>query len=403
MIEDSEFTSRPADDSGEVFFDGGGTADCYKRVISHRAYCIKRPKPQYRHSEEYLALFQKEYALGIELEHPNIVRYFDYAHDEKGPFIKMDYVDGENLEQYVLQHPEFLNDKKSRRQLLDELLDALAYLHGKGMLHLDLKPGNILITNKGHHVKLIDLGFGWTEGYLQEGGFSRDYCAPEQLRRQNQLITAATDIYALGKVMERFQLVRPTILKRCLKENPKERFQSVEALRKALQPKRWPWWVVAAGVMGGLVWMLSGGGRLSEALPVQHDTLYIVQTDTVFIAEPKPELTLDDSLAIFKNELQNALAPNFFYWYEGIHGVFDAYSDANGYDAKKRLETVEFFMGNALSTSKDIIKEKLDTMHLSNSSKPAYEKASREVIDYYQKEYRKIKRQLEKELEASGQ
>jgi len=116
--------------------------------------------------------------LGIELEHPNIVRYFDYGEDEKGPFIKMDYVDGESLDEFVATHPDFLKNNTNRQRLLNELLDALAYLHGKRMLHLDLKPSNILITNNGHHVKLVDLGFAWTDGYLHDAGFSRDYCAP---------------------------------------------------------------------------------------------------------------------------------------------------------------------------------------------------------------------------------
>ena len=402
MIEDSEYTTRPSDDSGEVLFNSGGTADCYKRVIGHRAYCIKRPKPTYRDSEDYLGLFQREFALGIELEHPNIVRYFDYGHDEKGPFIKMDYVDGDNLEQYVLQHPGFLDGRKNRQQLLDELLDALAYLHGKGMLHLDLKPRNILITNKGHHVKLIDLGFGWTEGFLQEGGFSRDYCAPEQLGRQSLLISPATDLYALGKVMERFRLAKPSVVKRCLREDPKERFQSVEALRKALRPKRWPWWVAAAGVLGALGWFLSISIGSSKPLPVQHDTLYIVQTDTVFIPEPKPELTLDDSLAVFKEELQNALAPTFSFWYDLINQVNVNYSDANGYSAEIRLETMELYIGKALATSQGVIKEKINTMHLSKHSKPVFEKAAREVLDYYLKDYKRLKKKVEKELEAAG-
>ena len=180
MNSDSEFTAQPLSDSGEVLLGSGGTADCYKRIVGNRAYCIKRPKAVWRQSEDYMNLFRKEFALGIELEHPNIVRYFDYGKDERGPFIKMDYVDGESLELFAAKHPDYFSSKTNRKRLLDELLDALAYLHGKQMLHLDLKPGNILITNKGHHVKLIDMGFGWTEGFLHDAGFSRDFSAHVQ-------------------------------------------------------------------------------------------------------------------------------------------------------------------------------------------------------------------------------
>lgn len=396
MIEDSEFTTQLLDDSGEVLLGSGGTADCYKRIIGNRAYCIKRPKAAWRQSEDYMNLFRKEFSLGIELEHPNIVRYFDYGEDEKGPFIKMDYVDGENLEQFAAKHPDFFDSKKSRHQLLDELLDAMAYLHGKQMLHLDLKPGNILITNKGHHVKLIDLGFGWTEGFLQEGGFSRDYSAPEQLRQQTDFIGAATDIYALGKIMQRFHLAKDSVVKRCLKEDPRERFQSIDALKDALRPKRWPIILLAAILLGTLGWMLSTTIRRSEALSVTHDTLYIMQVDTVFMSELSPELTFDDSLTLFKEELQNALAPTFSDCYFEINDVLEVYSDAKGYTAQDRLKTIALYKDKALATSRGIIKEKIKMLHLSSSAMPHYEKAAQEVIDYYLRDYKKLEKQLDK-------
>ena len=394
MNEDSEFTTQPLDDSGEVLFCSGGTADCYKRIVGNRAYCIKRPKAALRQSEDYMNLFRKEFTLGIELEHPNIVRYFDYGEDDKGPFIKMDYVDGENLEQFAAKHFDFFDSKKNRQQLLNELLDAMAYLHGKQMLHLDLKPGNILITNKGHHVKLIDLGFGWTEGFLHDAGFSRDYSAPEQLRQQTDLISTATDIYALGKIMQRFHLAKNSVVKRCLKENPKERFQSIEALRSALRPKRWPLVLMAALVLGTLGWWLSTTYRSNNTGSVPHDTLYIMQVDTVFVPELTPKLTLEDSLTLFKEELQNALAPTFSNCYFNINKLLEVYS--NDYSIEDRLEVLEIYKDEALATSRGIIKEKINTLHLSATAKPHYEKAAQEIIDYYLRDYRKLKKQLDK-------
>ena len=401
MTEDSEYTSRPPDDSGEVLISSGGTADCYKLIIGNRAYCIKRPRPQHRSSEAYMNLFRKEFALGIELEHPNIVRYFDYGEDERGPYIKMDYVDGESLDKFVATHPDFLKNNKNRQRLLNELLDALAYLHGKRMLHLDLKPSNILITNNGHHVKLVDLGFAWTDGYLHDAGFSRDYSAPEQLNNQPNLISAATDIYALGKIMQRFHLAKDSVVNRCLKEEPKERFQSIEALKKVLHPKRWLLLVLAALFVGLLCWTLSTTIWQGETVSVPHDTILIMQVDTVFISEPKPELTLDDSLILFKEELQNALAPTFSYWYSGIHdAINDYYSPSKGFSTEQRLEIAETYFNKALDISQGIIKEKMSTMHLPETAKPHYEQAAQEVINYYLKDYRKLKKQLEQELET---
>ena len=173
--------------------------------------------------------------MGIDMEHPNIVRYFAYDTDERGPFIRMDFVDGDNLEEFVAQHPDYLNDKDNRKRFLNELFSAVDYLHEKGLLHLDLKPRNIFITNKGHHVKLIDLGFGWSESFLHDLGYTRDYCAPEQLAAKTDQLSPATDIYALGKILKHFHLAKDAVIQGCQKENPKERFQSVAALQKAIR------------------------------------------------------------------------------------------------------------------------------------------------------------------------
>ena len=217
-----------------------------------------------RSSEAYMNLFRKEFELGIELEHPNIVRYFAYDEDENGPFIRMDYIDGDSLEAFVAQHPDYFKDKGHRKQFCDEMFSALDYLHDKKMLHLDLKPSNILITNKGHHVKLIDLGFGWSESYLHDFGFTRDYCAPEQQAAKTELFGPATDIYALGKILQYYGLAKDSVTQHCLKEDPRERYQSINALRKAMQRSemigivsRIGIGLVAALLIGAIVWLVS--------------------------------------------------------------------------------------------------------------------------------------------------
>ena len=151
------------------------------------------------------------------------------------------------------------------------MCSALDYLHDKKMLHLDLKPSNILITNKGHHVKLIDLGFGWSESYLHDLGFTRDYCAPEQQAAKTELFGPATDIYALGKILQHYGLAKDAVAQRCLKENPKERYQSIDALRKAMQRSemigivsRIGIGLVATLLIGAIVWLV---GFREEPLP----------------------------------------------------------------------------------------------------------------------------------------
>lgn len=271
MMLDSDFIQADQQGQEEVLFDSGGTSDCYKLIKDNRVYCVKRPKKDMRSSEVYMSLFRKEFELGIELEHPNIVRYFAYDEDEQGPFIRMDYIDGDSLEAFVAQHPDYFKEKGHRKQFCDELFSALSYLHDKKMLHLDLKPSNILITNKGHHVKLIDLGFGWSESYLHDVGFTREYCAPEQQVAKTELFGPATDIYALGKILQRFGLAKDSITQCCLKEDPRERYQSIDALRKAMQrsetiriSSRVGLGLAAVLLIGAIVWLV---GFREEPLP----------------------------------------------------------------------------------------------------------------------------------------
>ena len=235
MIQDSDFIATESLSQDEVLFDSGGTADCYKLIKDNRIYCVKRPKPQFRDSEAYMGLFRKEFEMGADLEHPNIVRYYEYNTDEKGTYIKMEYVDGDNLEEFVAQHPDYFKDKKNRKRFLDELLSALEHLHSKRTLHLDLKPRNILITHKYQEVKLIDLGFGWSESFLYDLGYTRDYCAPEQMAAKTDQFSPATDIYALGKILQHFGLAQDDVIQQCLRENPDERFQSIDELRRAIR------------------------------------------------------------------------------------------------------------------------------------------------------------------------
>ena len=411
MIEDSEFTAQPSTDNSEVLLGSGGTADCYKRIIGNHAYCIKRPKQQFRSSEDYMNLFRKEFELGIELEHPNIVRYFDYGEDGKGPFIKMDYVDGDSLDEFIAKHPDFLNDKKNRQCLRDELLNALAYLHGKRMLHLDLKPGNILITHNGYHVKLVDLGLAWTDGYLHDAGFSRDYCAPEQLANKTEQLSPATDIYALGRIMQRYRLAPSSVVGKCLREQPEERYQGIDEVRKAiLRPQRTAFIIsailLASCIVFGLTRVAQNHNTDNDA--PKHDTVFVYQTDTVFVAEQVPELTLEDSLAIFENDLKNALAPTFYNWYGELNSGLEAsinkvsWSEEKGVCIPTRimiLEDFEEFKNNILTISRGIVKERIRTMCLSETAKPKYEKVAQEVINYYLKDYYALKAQLERERE----
>ena len=135
---------------------------------------------------------------------------------------------------------------------------------------------------------------------------------------------------------------------------------------------------------------------------VPHDTLYIKQTDTIFLSEPTSKLTLEDSLTLFKEDLQNALAPTFSYWYGELYdgmacSDYVTYSKEKGDFVPTRILVMEVFAEKVLSISQGVIKEKIDTMHLSEASRPHFEQAAQEVIDYYMEDFEEIKRGLEEE------
>ena len=354
-MSDSDFINPTQHNQDEVLFDSGGTCDCYRLVEDNRVYCVKRPKKDLGSTEAYMSLFRKEFEMGSTLDHPNIVRYVTYDEDEQGAYIRMNFVEGNNLEEFIAQNPDYFKDKSHRKQFCDELFSAMAYIHKKGMLHLDLKPRNILITNQGHHVKLIDLGFGWSESYLHDLGFTRDYCAPEQQAAKTDLFTPAIDIYALGKILQRFSLAKNPIVQRCMKDAPEERYQSVEALQRALKRSetkknvtRIGLGLVAVLLIGLIVWIV--GNRplrfISPKTPIEGlftineagdqvafskgNLQYQASTNTWRFAEHPWDFVGNDSLGnVFENgvKCQNSLNADD---YEGWIDLFTWAS--SGYD-----------------------------------------------------------------------
>jgi serine/threonine protein kinase len=152
----------------------------------------------------------------------------------------MEYVDGETLTQRLASHPEFFN-KKNTEKLLRQLLDAIGYLHAHQVLHLDLKPDNIMLTRIGNDVKLVDLGFCYTDTFVDTQGRTDRFAAPEQLTGDN--VDERTDIYALGRIIELLPEhdIYKKVIARCVAKAPIARYQVVDDLRNAIFPKKKNW------------------------------------------------------------------------------------------------------------------------------------------------------------------
>jgi eukaryotic-like serine/threonine-protein kinase len=143
--------------------------------------------------------FVREAKLGASLNHPNLVSVFDTATDDEGVLIVMEYVEGEALARTLKRGP--LPPERVAAMMRD-LGSALDHAHAQGVVHRDVKPGNVLLRRDGV-TKLVDLGIATAQDHtrLTHSGMvlgTAAYMAPEQL--EGGETTAATDVYALAVV-----------------------------------------------------------------------------------------------------------------------------------------------------------------------------------------------------------
>jgi serine/threonine-protein kinase len=156
----------------------------------------------------FVERFHREQHILGSLDHPNITRMLDAGLSDSGqPYLVMEYVDGDHLDAYCDAHKLGIRE---RIEIFRQVCDAVAYAHRNLIVHLDLKPSNILVNAEGT-VKLLDFG---TSKLIQPDSFltttvlaTPAYASPEQLR--NEPVTTACDIYSLGAVLSDLLAGRP--------------------------------------------------------------------------------------------------------------------------------------------------------------------------------------------------
>ena len=226
-MESSQFTgSQHHYDSLEPMNTQGATCDTFRVKLYGKLHFLKRLKPEFANDIKYQEAFRKEFETGYRLEHPHLVRYISLSDDG----ILMEYIDGETLTQRLSSHPDYFKDKKNANKFLRQLLDVVSYLHIHQVLHLDLKPDNILLTHINNDIKLIDLGCCYTDTFIDTQGRTNYYAAPEQLAGETPDVR--TDIYAIGKILELLpsSSIYNKVIARCTALAPSDRYQSVEEL-----------------------------------------------------------------------------------------------------------------------------------------------------------------------------
>ncbi len=215
-------------------------------------------------SPEEAARLEQEAKAAATLNHPGIVVVYDFEAGFDGYFIAMEYVPGQPLDSLIRTEPATV--AANLRPILVRLADAVAYAHRRGVIHRDLKPGNILVT-PALDVKVLD--FGIAARLDRAGAESPSVCgtpfymAPEQIR--GEAPTPATDIYAFGTTAYHLATGRPPFSRgnvieahltqepidprvltpdldpeiaeailRCLAKEPGARFETAEDLREVL-------------------------------------------------------------------------------------------------------------------------------------------------------------------------
>ena len=258
----------------------GGMGEVYRaeHVLLRRPCALKLIRPERAGDPKNLRRFEREVQSTATLTHPNTVQIFDYGHAADGTFYYvMEYLPGLTLEEVVKRDGPLPPTRVIH--FLRQLCGALGEAHGRGLIHRDIKPGNVMICERGgipDVAKLLDFGLVLPpmsesdgERLTQDGTVTGTpaYLSPEQADGQEQ-VDARSDIYSLGalayflvtgqppfagrsgvKMMaahlyeepERLSARRPdvpadleAVVIRCLAKKPEGRFPDVESLDRAL-------------------------------------------------------------------------------------------------------------------------------------------------------------------------
>ena len=182
----------------------GGMGVVYRatHIALDHVVALKVISPDLVGDEHFRQRFQSEFRIAVSIRHPNVVSVHHAGEEEGLLFVTMDFIEGTDLRGLVTR--EGWLDPSAAGAILGQVAAALDAAHSKGLIHRDIKPGNVLIEHRpgGDHAYLTDFGLARAidsqTGLTASGAFigTIDYAAPEQI--QGDRLDARTDIYALG-------------------------------------------------------------------------------------------------------------------------------------------------------------------------------------------------------------
>ena len=246
-----------------------GTIYLARQASLNRNVVLKVLQKKYALDLDYITDFHKEAEHAAMLNHPNIVTIFDNGSEGDDHFIVMEYIDGKDLKTLIAEKGKLGLDEFF--DYATQIAEGLAYAHKQGIIHRDIKPQNIFIT-QSKRIKIGDFGISHridensTASKEVKAQGTAKYMAPEQIKNKKN-IDGRVDIYSLGCVFFEMLTGRPPfegstiseiiykqldgklspdwkkdipapladLVEKCLQKNPNNRFKSSFELLKALQ------------------------------------------------------------------------------------------------------------------------------------------------------------------------
>lgn len=279
-----------------VRFFSNNRFDFYRLAIDGKYFLFKTAATN---NPRLQTLLRREYEIASGCDHPHIAAVIGHGEMIPGKTgILMEYVDGRPLSDFLKENPL----PKTRERLIRELLEAVSYLHKRGIIHNDLKPDNMLVSSSGDHLKLIDFGLSDTEAYyrLHTLGFTPQYAAPELAESRQS--DARSDVYSIGKIIgETCGRRHKRIVRKSTDSDPDKRFQNVDLLARALEKRSRPQMVY---LLLGLLILIGLGiffvfiDRPNPAVFKEIETpaeISVAEKAEVYEISPQPEPDIEES------------------------------------------------------------------------------------------------------------